>query len=80
MRFRGRDWDVQVDLLTEFSSVALNTTNIIEKMIKMTVFQEGEVSTPLYEEKSTMLESITATTVKPNMKIKGLSLLSDKLG
>jgi hypothetical protein len=48
-------------------------------MIKITVFPEAEVSTPLYEEKSTMLESITTTAVKTNMKINELFLLSNKL-
>jgi hypothetical protein len=57
----------------------LLATNIIEKMTKIAVFTENEASTPLYEEKSTMVESNTTTAVKTKMKINEVFLFSDKL-
>jgi len=68
-----------IDFLAETNSAVLLATNISEKMIKIIVFIEIDASTPLYEEKSIMLESSTTTAVKTSMKIKELFLLSDKL-
>lgn len=50
VRFSGRDRDVLVDLLTEFSSEALNTTNIIEKMIKISVPGGGSFDSTIWRE------------------------------
>ncbi|MFZ0221680.1 MAG: hypothetical protein WAM42_08305 [Candidatus Nitrosopolaris sp.] len=68
-----------IDFLTEINSAVLLVTNIIEKMIKIAVLTEIEASSPLYEEKTTMVESKTTTAVKTSMKINELFLLSDKL-
>jgi len=73
------DFDVYLDFLTEFSSVVLLATKIIERMIKIAVLTEIEASTPLYEEKSTIVESKTTTAVKTSIKINELFLLSVKL-
>lgn len=72
------DFDVYVDFLTEFS-VLLLAAKIIERMIKIAVLTEIEASTPLYEEKSTIVESKTTTAVKTSIKINELFLLSVKL-
>jgi hypothetical protein len=47
---------VCIDFLTEINSAVLLAANIIEKMIKIAVLTDVEASTPLYEEKSTMIE------------------------
>ena len=65
--------------LTEFSSMVLLATNIIEKMIKIAVFTEVDTSTPLYEENSTMVESNIARPVKIKMKINEVILFRVKL-
>jgi hypothetical protein len=54
-------------------------TNIIEKIMKIVVLSDVEASTPLYEEKFTMVESKTTMTVNTSMKINELFLLRDKL-
>ena len=71
--------DAYVVFLTEFSSMVLLATNIIEKMIKIAVFMEVDASTPLYEENSTMVESNTARPVKIKMKINEVFLFRVKL-
>lgn len=78
-RLGDRDLSACIDFLAETNSAVLLATNISEKMIKIIVFIEIDASTPLYEEKSIMLESSTTTAVKTSMKIKELFLLSDKL-
>jgi hypothetical protein len=55
--------------LTEFTSMKLAATNIMEKMTKIAKFNDVEGSTPLYEENFTIDESKTAMPVKINMKI-----------
>ena len=71
--------DAYVDFLTEFINIVLLATNIIEKMIKIAMFTEVGASTPLYEEKSTMVESINTRPVKIKMKINEVFLLRVKL-
>jgi hypothetical protein len=65
--------------LTEFSSIVLLATNIMEKMIKIATFNQVGNSTPLYEENSTIVESNTTTAVKINIKISEVFLLRVKV-
>jgi len=69
---------VYVDFLTELNSIVLVATKIIEKIIKIAVLTDVEASTPLYEEKFIMVESITTTAVNTSIKINELFLLRDK--
>lgn len=78
-RLGCRDLSARIDFLAETNSAVLLATNITEKMIKIVVLTEIDASTPLYEEKSIMLESSTTTAVKTSMKINELFLLSDNL-
>lgn len=55
--------------------MALLAANIIEKTIKMAMFTEDDASAPLYEEKSTMVESITTMVAKIKMKTSEVFLL-----
>jgi len=57
----------------------LLAANIIENMIKIPALTDVEASTPLYEEKPTMVESKTTTAVKTSMKINEFFLLREKL-
>lgn len=56
--------------------MALLATNTVEKMIKMAMFDEDETSTPVYEEKSTIVESITTMVTKIKIKTSEVFLLS----
>jgi hypothetical protein len=70
---------VDIIFLTEFSNIVLLATNIIEKMTKIATFNQVGDSTPLYEEKSTIVESNTTTVVKINIKISEVFLLRVKV-
>lgn len=72
---RLRVGDFAADLiLADFRSIVLLIKNIAEKETKIATFAELGASTPLYEEKSTMVESITATIVKVTIKINAVLL------
>ena len=70
---------VDIIFLTEFSNIVLLATNIIEKMTKIATFNQVGDSTPLYEEKSTIVESDITTVVKINIKISEVFLLRVKV-
>jgi hypothetical protein len=70
---------VEILFLTEFISIVLLATNIIEKMIKIATFNQVGSLTPLYEEKSTIVESNTTMAVKIKMKISDFFLVRFKL-
>ena len=57
LRPRGAGLYVSVNILflKEFSSMVLLATNIMEKMIKIAMFNQVPNLTPLYEEKSTIV-------------------------
>jgi hypothetical protein len=57
----------------------LLATNIMEKMTKIAMFNQVGSLTPLYEEKSTIIESNTTMVMKTTMKISEVFLLSVKL-
>jgi hypothetical protein len=59
--------------------MVLLVTNIIEKMIKIATFNQVGYSTPLYEEKSTIVESNTIMVEKINIKISEVFLLGIKV-
>ena len=65
--------------VTEFSSMILLATNIMEKVTKIATFNQVGDSTPLYEENSTIVESNTTTVVKIKMKVSEVFLLSVKV-
>ncbi|HJT49453.1 MAG TPA: hypothetical protein VJ729_14805 [Nitrososphaeraceae archaeon] len=67
--------DVEILFFTEFSNTALLAANIIEKTIKTAMFVENEASAPLYEEKSTTVESTTTMVAKIRMKTSEVFLL-----
>jgi hypothetical protein len=73
--------DVLVEILfrTEFSNSVVLAVNIVEKMTKITMFDDDEASAPLYEENSTIVESITTTVVKIKMKMNEVFLLRVKV-
>jgi hypothetical protein len=50
--------------------MGLLVRNSMEKMTKMATFNQIGILAPLYEENSTIVESITETAVKIKMKIK----------
>jgi len=70
---------LEVDFLTEYISMILITTKIVEKLIKIAIFAEIEASPPLYEENNTIVESITATVVKLRMMTRDVFLVSSKV-
>ena len=70
---------VKILFLTEFISSVLLATNIIEKIIKIATFSQVGSLTPLYEEKSTIVESNTTMAVKIKMKISDFFLVRFKL-
>jgi hypothetical protein len=55
--------------------MVLLAANTAEKMIKREMFDEDEASTPVYEEKSTIVESITTMVAKIKIKISEVFLL-----
>lgn len=55
--------------------MVLLTANTVEKMIKMAMFDEDEASTPVYEEKSTIVESNTTMVAKIKIKTSEVFLL-----
>jgi hypothetical protein len=55
--------------------MVLLAANTVEKMIKMAMFNEDEASTPVYEEKSTIVESITTMVAKIKIKTMEVFLL-----
>lgn len=57
--------------------MVLLTANTVEKMIKMAMFDEGEASIPVYEEKSTIVESITTMVAKIKIKTSEVFLLRE---
>jgi hypothetical protein len=56
--------------------MVLLAANTVEKMIKMAMFDEDEASIPVYEEKSTIVESITTMVAKIKIKTSEVFLLS----
>jgi hypothetical protein len=70
---------VEILFLTEFSSMVLLATNIMEKMTKIAMFNQVGSLTPLYEEKATIVESNTTMVVKIKIKISEVFLLSVKV-
>jgi hypothetical protein len=66
---------VEILFLTEFSNMVLLAANIVEKMTNIAMFDQDEASTPLYEEKSTMVESTTTIVVKTKIKASEVFLL-----
>jgi hypothetical protein len=59
--------------------MVLLATNIMEKMTKIAMFNQVGSLTPLYEEKSTIVESNTTMVVKIKIKISEVFLLSVKV-
>jgi hypothetical protein len=67
---------VENPFLTEFSNKEPLPAYSIEKIMKLRRFVEEAGSAPLYEEKSTMVESITTIVVKTKIKTSEVFLLS----
>ena len=53
--------------------------NSMEKMTKIAMFNHIGILAPLYEENSTIVESITVTVVKIKMKINAFFLVKSKV-
>lgn len=64
-----------IEPLTEFRRMVLVATNITERQIKIAMFTVIVASTPLYVEKSTMVESNTTRTVKVKIRINAVLLV-----
>jgi hypothetical protein len=67
---------VENPFLTEFSNTELLPAYSVEKITKLRRFAEEAGSAPLYEEKSTIVESITTIVVKTKTKTSEVFLLS----
>jgi hypothetical protein len=65
---------VDIILLTELSNMVLVVTNIMENITKIAMFNHVGDLTPLYEEKSTIVESDIITVMKIKMNISEFSL------
>ena len=59
--------------------MVLLATNIMEKMTKIAMFNQVGCLTPLYDEKSTIIESNTIMVVKIKIRISDVFLASVKV-
>ena len=65
-----------INFQTELISIVLLATNMMKNITKMAICNEVGSSTPLYEEKMTIVESNTTSIAKAKMKISAILLFN----